>query len=242
MVRLGASRENKSEHALVVKWQTRRLQVPVPERAWRFDSSLTHAVVAEWQTRQLEVLVSLGTWKFDSSQLHHARVVGIGRHGRLKIGCRRRRAGSTPALRTRNDTPADPVGLQSADSGDYYVQHEFTTGQAGHRDGKYRHRHRFLRAVRRRGHRLGRNSSSATQPLGLRPGAFRILELQLDNSTVDRPGRCQPPHLEPWPRGLWRTPGKRVGVTPSQVRILLVPRGRPVSLPKGVQVGQPMVS
>ena len=36
-------------HARVAEWQTRRLQVPVPARAWRFNSSLAHVSNPERQ-------------------------------------------------------------------------------------------------------------------------------------------------------------------------------------------------
>ena len=40
--RANVSPRVRRAHARVAEWQTRRLQVPVPARAWRFNSSLAH--------------------------------------------------------------------------------------------------------------------------------------------------------------------------------------------------------
>lgn len=38
----------------VLEWQTGRLEVAVPERVWRFESSRRHALLAERQTRRVQ--------------------------------------------------------------------------------------------------------------------------------------------------------------------------------------------
>jgi hypothetical protein len=45
--------------AQVAEWQTRWLQVPVPARVWRFDSSLGHIGVYMWivASKRFELIV-----------------------------------------------------------------------------------------------------------------------------------------------------------------------------------------